>query len=61
MKCREFLASSGCIKKILRGRCKLMNKAMMIKFIEKLRLNLYNKDCISKWKEYSKDELSPKK
>ena len=49
-RCQEFIESGDCIKRIMKGRCQLKTKLMMVKFIEKLRSNLLGNDIV-KWKD----------
>jgi hypothetical protein len=53
----EFLESKDCIKRILTGRCKMKTKLQMIKFIEKVRLNILTTGKGYKWKDVTKSHL----
>lgn len=52
----EFFSSTECIRRIFAGRSKMKTKLQMIKFIEKLRLNILTKGKGYKWKDVVKKE-----
>ena len=52
----ELFSSPKCLKKIITGRTKIKTKLQMIKFIEKLRLNILTEGKGYKWKDNIKKE-----
>ena len=52
--CLDLFSSSDCIKRVMGSKCKMKTKMMMVKFIEKIRLNILLPEKIIKWKEVVK-------
>jgi hypothetical protein len=52
----ELFSSSDCIRRILAGRSKMKTKLQMVKFIEKMRLNILTQGKGYKWKDVIKKE-----
>jgi hypothetical protein len=50
----EFFSSTECIKRIMMGRGRMKTKLQMVKFIEKMRLNILTKGKGYKWKDVIK-------
>jgi hypothetical protein len=47
----ELFSSKQCMQRILAGRSRMKNKLQMIKFIEKVRLNILTKGSGYRWKD----------
>jgi hypothetical protein len=50
----EFFSSRECIKRIMMGRGRMKTKLQMVKFVEKMRLNILTKGKGYKWKDVIK-------
>lgn len=47
----KFFSSSDAMKRVLECGCRIKTKILMIKFIEKIRLNIRYPDTVIKWKD----------
>ena len=47
----ELFSSAECMRRIITGRSRMKTKLQMIKFIEKMRLNILTKGKGYKWKD----------
>lgn len=48
--CLEFVESGKCMRRVLSSKCGLNTKLQMIKFVEKLGVNIKRKEIV-KWKD----------
>lgn len=50
----ELFSSKECIRRIMMGRSRMKTKLQMIKFVEKVRMNILTKGKGYKWKDVVK-------
>jgi hypothetical protein len=50
----ELFSSKECIRRIMIGRSRMKTKLQMIKFVEKVRMNILTKGKGYKWKDITR-------